>query len=135
MALFHSAQKVMEQHVVPREQKLASAEEYKKNALYQGRRRLTTPLPVTRTGRVAPVPQVRLPDLAGDVDTDAAMVAFLVRQTLLEREAEEERKRQEDLMRRTDEDCAFQVFFSQRAEPFRLRNGEWQKREDLAMLS
>ena len=36
------------------------------------------------------------PDLASDVDNDAALVAFLARQTLLKREAEEERKRLEE---------------------------------------
>ena len=92
--LHHSAQKVVEQHVVPREQKTASAregEEYKKKALYEAPRGQKTPLPGTRTVSTAPVPQVVLPDLGGEVVHDATLVAFLVRQTLLERE-EEKRK-------------------------------------------
>ena len=64
------------------------------------------------------------PDLASDVDNDAALVAFVGRQTLLKREAEEERKRLEELMRRTDEEYASPMFSSQRAELSRLRNGE-----------
>ena len=92
--LHHSAQPVMEQHVVPRELKKASAregEEYKKNALYEALRGQKTPLPGVRTVSTAPVPQVALPDLGGDVVHDDTLVAFLVRQTLLEKE-EEKRK-------------------------------------------
>ena len=92
--LHHSAQKVVEQHVVPREQKTASAregEECKKNALYEALRGQKTP---TRTVSAGPVPQVVLPDLGGEVVHDATLVAFLVSQTLLERE-EEKRKEKE----------------------------------------
>ena len=94
--LHHSAQKVVEQLVVLREQKTASAregEEYKSNALYEALRGQKTPLPGVRTVSTAPVPQVALPDLGGDVVHDDTLVAFLVRQTLLEKE---EKKRKEE---------------------------------------
>ena len=97
--LHHSAQPVMEQHVVPRELKTASAregEEFKKNALYEALRGQKTPLPGVRTVSTAPVPQVALPDLGGDVVHDDTLVAFLVRQTLLEKE-EEKRKEEEEV--------------------------------------
>ena len=78
--LHHSVQKVVEQHAVPREQKTASAsegEEYRKNALYEAPRGQKTPLPGTRTVSTAPVPQVVLTDLGGEVVHDATLVAFL----------------------------------------------------------
>ena len=80
--LHHSVQKVVEQHAVPREQKTASAsegEENRKNALYEALQGQKTPLPGTRTVSTAPVPQVALPDLGGEVVHDATLVAFLVR--------------------------------------------------------
>ena len=96
--LHHSAQTVMEQHDAPRGQAMASAagegEEYKKNALYKALRGQKTPLPGMRTVSTAPVPQVALSDLGGEVVHDATMVDFLVRQTLLKRE-EEKRKEKE----------------------------------------
>ena len=63
----------MEQHVVPRELNTASAregEEFKRNALYEALRGQKTPLPGVRTVSTAPVPQVALPDLGGDVVHD-----------------------------------------------------------------
>ena len=104
--LHHSAQPVMEQHVVPRELKTASAregEEYKKNALYEALRGQKTPLPGVRTVSTAPVPQVALPDLGGDM-VDDTLVTFLVRQTLLERE-EEKRKEEEKAKEQEEEVC------------------------------
>ena len=100
--LHHSVQPVMEQYVVPRELKTASAregEEYKKNALYEALRGQKTPLPGVRTVSTAPVPQVALPDLGGDVVHDDTLVAFLVRQTLLEKD-EEKRKEEEEEVRK-----------------------------------
>ena len=78
--LHHSAQKVVEQHVVPREQKAASAREAEeKNALYGALWGQKTPLPGMRTVSTAPVPQVVLPDLGGEVVRGATLVAFLLR--------------------------------------------------------
>ena len=95
----------MEQHVVPREQKLASAvegEEFKKNVLYQARRRPTTPLPKMWTVNAALVPQLVLRDPGGEAVHDAALVAFFVSQTLLERQ-EEMRKEKEEKEEQEDE--------------------------------
>ena len=102
--LHHSAQPVMEQHVVPRELKTASAregEEYKKNALYEALRGQKTPLPGVRTVSTAPVPQVALPDLGGDVVHDDTLVAFLVRQTLLEKEKEKKEEEEKRVAKHT----------------------------------
>ena len=66
----------------------------RENALYEALRGQKTPLPGTRTVSAAPVPQVVLPYLGGEVVHDVTLVAFLVRQTLLERE-EEKRKEKE----------------------------------------
>ena len=71
-------------------------EEYKKNALYEALRGQKTPLPGTRTVSTALVPQVVLPDLGGEVVHDATLVAFLVRQTLLEREEEKRKEKEEE---------------------------------------
>ena len=82
--LHHSAQKVVEQHVVPPEPKTASAregEEYKRNALHRALRGQKSPLLGTRTVSTALVLQVVLPDLGGEVVHDATLVAFLVRWT------------------------------------------------------
>ena len=65
--LHQSAQKVVEQHVVPREQKTARAregEEYKSNALNEALRGRKTHLDAMRTVSPAPVPQVVFPDLS-----------------------------------------------------------------------
>ena len=55
--------------------------------------------PGTRTVSAAPVPQVGLPNLGGDVVHDTSLVAFLVSQTLLDREErrKEMEQEQEDL--------------------------------------
>ena len=63
-------------------------EEHKKNALYEALRGQKTPLPETR---------VVLPDRGGEVVHDAALVAFLVRQTLLEREEEKRKEKEKEL--------------------------------------
>ena len=56
-----------------------------------------TPLPGTRTVSTALVPQVVLPDLGGEVVHDATKVAFLVSQTLLEREEEKRKEKEKEL--------------------------------------
>ena len=90
--LHHSAQKVVEQ-------KTASAregKEFKKNALYEAPRKQKTPLSGVRTVSTAPVPQVVLPDLGGEVVHDDALAAFLVRQTLFGREEKKRKEKEEE---------------------------------------
>ena len=89
----------MEQHVVPRELKTASAregEEYKKNALYEALRGHKTPLPGGADSEHLLLCRRWLSPTLVDVVHDDTLVAFLVRQTLLEKE-EEKRKEEEEV--------------------------------------
>ena len=88
---------MIEWHVVPREQKLVSAdeeEEHAKYALNQVQRGSMTTLPRMRSVSVASVSQEDLPDHGDDAVHEAALDVCLVRQILLERE---ERKNEKDM--------------------------------------
>ena len=70
----------------------------------------------------APVPQVVLSDLGGEVVHDATLVAFLVRQTLLEREAEKRKKEQVEEDEEEDKLCTLRASLAQ------LCGDDWKQR-------